>query len=258
MAASSKALNLLMHSCLSSAWTTSRREAATSGLRSAPYRVDGRKRSTSSRNALDVLEMAVHRGITHICHFVELVQLFHHEFANLPRSHFALAEAAQFARGCARPPLPLPRGSPGVFSSALCSPPRNLPSSKGTRRWSFFTTSGITSSAVFKSGEALAAFETLAAAADLRAFGRESRVVDLGVWMRAEGTVHGTPSTLSTDHRPDSAGTARKPRHAPFSMAASLPLASSTSAIQSAICFELAFLEPAAWYRPEFRCGCRS
>ena len=82
----------------------------------------------------------------------------------------------------------------GRFSSALSMPPRSLLSSNGTRRSSLLTTSGITSSAVSKVVKRSPQCQALAPPADLRAFGRQPRVVDLGVVVRAEGTVHGTPS----------------------------------------------------------------
>ena len=76
---------------------------------------------------LDVLEVAVHRGEAHVGHFVELVQLFHHELADLPRGHFALAEAAQLARDAAdrfldrfaRSPAASP--APSACRRAACS-----------------------------------------------------------------------------------------------------------------------------------------
>ncbi len=70
-------------------------------------------------------------------------------------------------------------------------PARSLASSKGTRRWSDLTTSGMTSSAVSKVVKRSPHLQALAATADLRPAAGEARVRYLGFFMSAEGTVHG-------------------------------------------------------------------
>ena len=149
---------------------------------------------------LDVLEMPVHRREAHVRHFVELVQLFHHDLADLARGHFALAEAAQLARdvadrfldGLARYRPLLQRLEHAAAQLALVERHAALVALHHQRHHQL---GGL------ERGEALAAGQAFAAAADLRALGREARVGDLGVVVRAEGTVHGTPSAGSR-HEP--------------------------------------------------------
>ncbi len=90
-------------------WWSSARTRLTSGSRSAVSACDHSPSCMSSTDArptvpqpvdllperVHVLEAAVDRRETHVGHLVEPVQLVHHELADQPRRHLALAERAQ-------------------------------------------------------------------------------------------------------------------------------------------------------------------
>ena len=138
----------------------------------------------------DVLEVPVHRGVTHVGHFIELVQFFHDDFADLPRRDFALAETAQLARD-------VPHGFFDGFAAHRAFLQRLVQSAAQLvlveRHAALIVLHHQRHHQLggFERGETLAAGQALAAPANLRAFGRQPRVVYLGVVVRAEGTVHG-------------------------------------------------------------------
>ena len=78
----------------------------------------------------------------------------------------------------------------GRFSSALSMPARSLASSKGTRRWSDLTTSGITSSAVSKVVKRSPQDRHSRRRRICAPSAGQARIRYLGLLMSAEGTVH--------------------------------------------------------------------
>ena len=140
---------------------------------------------------VDVLEAAVDRGEAHVGDFVELVQLLHHDLADLPRRHFALAERCAACGRCARRRPRSPRSTTGRFSSALMHAAAQLALVERLARCVALDDARHDQLGGLERGEALAAGQALAAPADLRALARQARVDDLGVVVRAERAMHG-------------------------------------------------------------------
>src|SRR5579864_4236218 len=139
--------------------------------------------------SLDVLELAVDGGEADIGHLIEVPQLFHHQLADRARAHFAISEAAHGVDDAAHGFIELLTRH-RAFLQRLLHPRAQLRLIEGLARGIALDDHGHEELGGLEGREALAAFQALTPPPDLPSLAGEPRVVDLGLFVAAERTVH--------------------------------------------------------------------
>src|SRR5581483_1920211 len=138
---------------------------------------------------LDVLEVSVDRRETYVGHFVQLTELIHDELADDARLNFTLAQTSNLVSDAADRLVEHLAGNRTLFQRFLHAPAQ-------------FGFVEVLASAIplhhdrhhelsrLERGETLATGQTFAAPTNLPALTRQARVVDLGLDVPAERTMH--------------------------------------------------------------------
>src|SRR5580658_11363672 len=138
---------------------------------------------------LDVLEVAVDGSEAHVSDFVQVAQFLHHQLTHGARGHFAVAETAHLVHDAAHRFIDLLARHRALLQGLLHAGAQLLLIESLARAVTLddlrhHQLSGL------EGGEALTAAQALTATADLAPLAGQTRVVDLGLFVAAERTVH--------------------------------------------------------------------
>src|SRR5690349_4375664 len=160
---------------------------------------------------LHVLEFPIDRSEAHVGHLVELLQLAHHQLADLARRHFALAAAAQVVDDLAHRVVDVVAGDGPLLQRAL-EARAQLALVEGLAPFAALDDCRQLQLRRLEGIEALAALRALATAAHGGAVLGQPRIDHARVFVLAERAVH--PASVS--RTPGTSCTALRPAHAPW------------------------------------------